>query len=206
MRIGIIGAGGMGGAIARRAALAGASVLLADRSQDRARRAAALAVRDTPGAVRPATVAGALRPQLIVLALGWRESLGLIESRGRALAGRTLVDVTVPTGRHATANGVRALAGAAPGARWVKAFATADSRALFAGEIDRRPVDVFVASDDDRAKLSVIELVDRSGLRALDVGGLDNARVLEEMARIGQEMRERLLITGGWSFQFLPSW
>ncbi|ARQ70959.1 NADPH-dependent F420 reductase [Streptomyces marincola] len=206
MRIGIIGAGGMGGAIARRAALAGATVLLADRSEERARQAAERAVPGAPGTVRAVSVSAALRPRLIVLALGWQDGLDLVESRGPALADRTLVDVSVPTGPDAVAGGVRRLADTAPAARWVKAFATADACALFSGVVDRQPVDVFVASDDDQAKVTVIELVDRSGLRALDAGGLDNARGLEEMARVGQQLRERLLINGGWAFRFLPGW
>ncbi len=206
MRLGIIGAGGMGRAVARRAALAGADVLLADHRIGKARAVAAEAAAGAPGSVTPTTVDAALRPRMVVLALGWPAAMELISARTAALRGKALVDVSVPSQRDALTSGVRRLAQAAPRARWVKAFAAGDAEALFRGEMDGQPVDVFVASDDERAKVAVVELVDLSGLRAFDAGGLDNARGLEDMARLGQEMRDRLLLTAGWGFKFLPCW
>jgi predicted dinucleotide-binding enzyme len=206
MRMGIVGADAMGQAIARRAALSGAVVLLGDRSAGKARKAAAVAAAGTSGVVVPTTVAAALRPDTVVLALSWCDALDLVTRRSGSLAGKVIVDVTVPARPDPASSAVQRLAAAAPAARWVKAFGTADASALYAGKVDGHVVDVFVASDDEGAKVQLVELVDRSGLRAFDAGGMDSARVLEDMARLGQEISDRLLLTGSWGYKFLPGW
>ncbi|MFJ8077210.1 NADPH-dependent F420 reductase [Streptomyces sp. NPDC096176] len=206
MRIGIIGAGCMGRAIAHRAALSGAAVLLADRSSGKARRAAAEAMAGTSGRVTPTTVAAALRPGLVMLALDHDEALELATAHAATLTGKVLVDMSVPTRPDPAVSALEKLSHAVPEARWVKAFATADAEAVFMGEVDGQVVDVFVASDDDHAKVDVVEFVDRSGLRAFDAGGTDSARALEEMARLGREISERLMLARSWSYKLLPGW
>ncbi|MFJ9039026.1 NADPH-dependent F420 reductase [Streptomyces sp. NPDC102406] len=206
MRIGIIGAGSMGHAIARRCALAGAVVLLADRSMGRARKIAAEAGRGAPGVVVPATVAAALRTEVVVIAVRFPEALELARSKSPSLDGKAVVDLTIPDRSQQPRCGVLELARAAPQVRWVKAFTTADARVLRKGCGGGVAVDVFVASDDEHAKVAVVELADRSGLRAFDAGGLENAAVLEGMGRLGQEVSERLQLSESWGFKFLPHW
>ncbi|MFF8471187.1 NADPH-dependent F420 reductase [Streptomyces griseus] len=207
MRIGIIGAGMLGLAVARRAALAGAAVLLADRSIGRARAAAAGATAaGAAGTVVATTVAAALRPEIVVFAIDWPQALELTRLHAGLLAGKAVVDLSVPSRTDPASSAVRQLVGLAPEVRWVKALTTADAGALRRGSSDGLVVDVFVAADDDRAKVAVVELLDRSGLRAFDAGGLDNAWVLEGMGRLGQEVGERLQLSESWSFKFMPSW
>ncbi|WP_137994291.1 NADPH-dependent F420 reductase [Streptomyces vilmorinianum] len=206
MRIGIIGAGAMGRAVARRSALAGAVALLADRSSGKARKAAAEASEGASGRVIATTVAAALKPDVVVLALDWTDVVRVARSRAALLERKVVVDMSVPGCSGTVPNGLEQLADIAPGVRWVKAFTTTNADALFRGEIDGQPLDVFVASDDDGAKVAVVELVDRSGLRAFDAGGVGGARALEEMARLGQAVHDRLLIAGSWGFKFLPGW
>ncbi|MFD4387220.1 NADPH-dependent F420 reductase [Streptomyces sp. NPDC058486] len=206
MRIGIIGAGSMGHAIARRSALAGAVVLLADRSTVRARRVATAAGRDAPGVVFASTLAAALRSEVIILAVRFPEALELVLSRSRAFDGKAVVDMTVPDRSDPPGGGMLQLARAAPDVRWVKAFTTSDAGVLRSGCGSGVAVDVFVASDDEYAKVAVVELADRSGMRAFDAGGLENAAVLEGMGRLGREVSERLQLNESWGFKFLPSW
>ncbi|MEI7029439.1 NADPH-dependent F420 reductase [Streptomyces pratensis] len=207
MRIGIVGAGELGLAVARRAALAGAEVMLADRSIDRAREAALEAMTaQTPGLVLATTLAAALRAEVVMLAVRWPEALELTRLHAARLAGRAVVDMSVPAHCDPASSAVRQLAGVAPDALWVKALTTAEAGAVHHGATDGLPVDVFVAADDDRAKVIVVELFDRSGLRAFDAGGLDNAWVLEGMGRLGREVGERLQLSESWSFKFMPSW
>ncbi|MET9952980.1 GriS protein [Streptomyces sp. NPDC006339] len=233
MRVGIIGAGAMGRAMARRAATAGAVVLLADRvagpgdgrgsgggsehgggrggrhrrghGSGRARRVAREAMAGTPGVVVTATTADALRPGLVFLALDRAESLEFLRRHRRTLTGKVVVELTVPRAEpHGTAMGD--LMAAAPGARWVRACAAGDAESIYRGLIDGHPVDVFVAADDDPAKIRVIELADRSGLRALDAGRLDRAGVLDELTSLGREISHRLATPEGWGIKLLPSW
>ena len=61
------------------------------------------------------------------------------------------------------------------GASVVKAFNTIFGVVLAQG----RPLDVFIAGDDVRAKAGVAEFVESLNLRPLDVGGLNMAHWLE---------------------------
>ncbi|GAA3392518.1 NAD(P)-binding domain-containing protein [Streptomyces roseoviridis] len=209
MRVGIIGAGAMGRAMARRAALAGAVVLLADRgaghAAGRAHRVAREAVAGTPGVVEAVTPRAALRPGLVILALDRADSLEFLRRHRRTLTGKVLVEVTVPRAEPRGTQ-MRELMAAVPGARWVRACAAGDAESIYRGLIDGHPVDVFVAADDDPAKIRVIELVDRSGLRALDAGRLDRAGVLDELTSLGREISHRLATPEGWAIKLLPSW
>ncbi|MTE19092.1 GriS protein [Streptomyces sp. TRM43335] len=207
MRVGVIGAGGMGRALARRAALAGAVVLLADRSIGKARKVAAEAAAGAPGAVLASSVRGALSPRLVMLTPDRDESLAFVRDRATALAGKFLVDATAPPLPDAVVTTVTGdLVTAAPAARWVKIFAAADADAVYSGRIDGLPVDMFVASDDEDAKVAVAEMMNLSGLRALDAGTLDKADALDAIACLGRELSDRLLTTEGWGVKFLPDW
>ena len=57
----------------------------------------------------------------------------------------------------------------------MKAFNTTFGAVLAKG----RPLDVFIAGDDERAKAAVAEFIDSLKLRPLDVGGLTMAHYLE---------------------------
>ncbi|MET9442724.1 NAD(P)-binding domain-containing protein [Streptomyces sp. NPDC006610] len=205
MKVGIIGAGEMGRAMARRAAIAGASVLLADRDIARARKVAKDASAGTPGVVVAATARVSFQPDFVILAAPRAESLEALRTRADRLAGKILVEVTAPHERTG-ASRMRDLVGLAPQARWVRACPAGDAASIYRGELDGQPVDVFVASDDETAKVLMVELVNRSGLRALDAGGLDRARLLDEMVRLGREISHQLAAAEGWGLKFLPSW
>ncbi|MEC4019418.1 NADPH-dependent F420 reductase [Streptomyces sp. H27-D2] len=239
----IIGAGAMGRAVARRLALAGETVLLADRDHGAAWRVAAEVSDGAAGLVVPADVATALVADLIVLALPHRESLLLAAVEHRRLAGKVVVDVANPAdGSGAGAGGpggartpmaagmpavmgapmatvaplatrtptavsaAELLAAAIPEASVVKAFNTTGASVLYAGELDGVLLDVFVASDDEDAKLAVIELVNRAGLRGFDMGRLANARGLEQLASLSDELQDRLGLNHCAGFKFLPCW
>ncbi|MFD5327167.1 NAD(P)-binding domain-containing protein [Streptomyces sp. NPDC127092] len=205
MKVGIIGAGAMGRAMARRAALAGADVLLTDPSTVRAGRVAREVTAGAPGTVTAAAARSALRPGLVILALDRAETLGFLRSQRRSLTGKVLVEVTAPH-HEPCGTGMGELTAAAPGASWVRACAAGDAESIYRGLIDGHPVDVFVAADDESAKIRVIELADRSGLRALDAGHLDRARVLDELTSLGREISHRLAAPEGWGIKLLPSW
>ncbi|QIJ63535.1 NAD(P)-binding domain-containing protein [Streptomyces sp. JB150] len=205
MRVGVIGAGDMGRAMARRAAVAGAVVLLADRRIGRARAVAREAAAGTPGAVVACTAHVSFQPDLVILAAPRDESAQALRTRAGTLAGKVLVEVTAPHERTAGRR-MRDLVDVAPEARWVRACPAGDAESIYRGELDQQPVDVFVASDDETAKVLMVELVNRAKLRALDAGGLDRARLLDEMVRLGREISHQLAAPEGWGLKFLPSW
>ena len=116
--------------------------------------------------------------------LGADEVAAEIRSR---VAGKTVIDVTNPlkpdysglaTEDSSAAEELQRLL---PEASVIKAFNT-----IFASNQAQptREIDGFVAGDDDKAKQTVISLVDSMGFTPLDVGPLRAARFLEGMAYI----------------------
>ncbi|GAA0601476.1 NAD(P)-binding domain-containing protein [Streptomyces crystallinus] len=207
----MVGAGPMGRAAARQFALAGAAVRLTDRSPELAVRAAAAAGAGALGSVEAHDVDGVLEAELITLAMGTDDTLAFVTRHSDALAGKILIDTTNPVEEAGAAAPGRAgpsmterIARAAPRSSVVKAFNTACAATLFAGRVDGAHLDVFVAGDDYSAKIPVIELIDRAGLRGLDAGDLRNAHVLEQMALLCMELIERLGLGRDAGIKLLP--
>lgn len=213
MKSSVIGAGAMGRAVARQLARTGETLLLADRDPRKAYRVACEVSDGVPGLVLPVEVGAALGSELMVLALSHRDMLELAAAERGRLAGKVVVDVANPLDASGTGvstpagtSAAELLAATIPDASVVKAFNTACAPALYTGKLDGMPLDVFVASDDEDAKLAVIELVDRAGLRGFDMGPLCNARRLEGLAALSRELQERLGLKQGAGFKFLPYW
>ncbi|MFD9790435.1 NADPH-dependent F420 reductase [Streptomyces sp. NPDC059070] len=209
MRVSVIGAGPMGRAAARQFALAGETVGLADRSAERALRAAADAGAGTRGDVVAEDISTALRAELITLAMGTDEVLDFVTRYRAELAGKILIDTTNPVAEGAGqgppgTSMTELIARAAPQSSVVKAFNTACAATLFSGRLDGAHLDVFVAGDDYGAKIPVIELIDRAGLRGLDAGALSNAHVLEQMALLCMELIDRLGLGRHAGIKLLP--
>jgi 8-hydroxy-5-deazaflavin:NADPH oxidoreductase len=212
MEIGIIGAGGMGRAISRRLAVAGESVLLADRSTGKAREVASAVSEGAPGEVRAVPTEDGLGGDIVVLALWYPGTVEVAEQYADRLGGKIVVDISNPLDEswvrlsvEPTTSGAELVAGVLPESRVVKAFNTTTAPPLERGELDGTMLDTFVAGDDDDAKRAVIELASRMGLRALDAGALENARLLERLTAFQIELGNRYGIDGfAYGFKYLP--
>ena len=120
---------------------------------------------------------------IVITALLYDGVVPVVAQYGDALAGKVIVDISNPF--NATADGLaipddtsiaQEVAKAAPAsASVVKAFNTIFGVVLAQG----RPLDVFIAGDDARAKAGVAEFIESLELRPLDVGGLNMAHWLE---------------------------
>ena len=64
---------------------------------------------------------------------------------------------------------------------------------------------MFVASDDDDAKSQVSDLVRAAGLRPIDAGGLDNARLLERLTAFQIELSQRYDLDFRLTLKLLPA-
>lgn len=71
-----------------------------------------------------------------------------------------------------------------PGARVVKAFNTVLASRQADPQIADMPVDNFVAATDPAAKATVVDLVRSIGMRPIDAGPLEAARILEGMGAL----------------------
>jgi predicted dinucleotide-binding enzyme len=186
MRLGIIGAGRIGGNIARQAALAGYAVTVSfARNQSSL---AALAAEIGGGAGEPADAASA---ELVVLSVPWSVIDAALAQAG-SLAARIVVDTTNQFGPGGTVdlNGrtaARYNAGRLPGAAYTKCFntLTAAFQAAAATRTGDERVVQWIAGDDAGAKAAVAELAERAGFVPVDLAGIDNCSVMEAPRRAG---------------------
>ena len=184
--ISIIGLGTIARSIAARALAGGNSVQLIGRDPAKTAALAAALGGDVTTGVLGDTPAG----DIVVLALPYDSTPQIISRLGSALAGKILIDVTNPFDRTTftdlvtphDSSAAQQIAAAAPaGTPVVKAFNTLFSGVLDAGQVEGRPLDVFIAGDDTDAKKSVSSFIESLGLRPVDTGALRMAHWLEGM-------------------------
>lgn len=191
--VGIIGGTGpLGRGLAARLATAGAAVQLGSRDPQRAQQTAeAVKARlgEGAGAVGGGSnLEAAAFGDLSLITVPYEATSALLADLGAALEGRTLISTAAPMEfRAGLAEPVRPRAGSAaqevaelcPGSLVVGAYHTVSAASL--GRLDSQlEEDVIVTSDHARAKTQVMRLVEAvPGLRAVDGGGLANARFSE---------------------------
>jgi 8-hydroxy-5-deazaflavin:NADPH oxidoreductase len=211
------GTGALGFGLALRLGRAGVPVVIGSRSEERAREAAARASQRLPdgsfaAAQNEEAVGGA---EIVVLSVPFRsqaETLGNLKHA--LLPEQLLVDATVPLAAAIGGKATRTLGvwqGSAAeqaqemapgGVRVVSAFHTVSATLLtdLEHELDE---DVLVCGDrpEDKAKLAA--LIDKvSGLRAVDCGPLEMARIVEQLTpliiaiNVRHKVRAGIRITG----------
>jgi predicted dinucleotide-binding enzyme len=190
MRIGIIGAGRIGGNAARLFANAGHELLLSySREPERLRALAEeIGPRANVGSVAEAAAFG----PVALLSVPWSRVEEVIREAG-GLAGAIVIDTTnqyggggleeLPQGRTAA----QVNAARAPGARWTKAFNTLTSgfQASAAGRTGDDRVALFYCGDDEEASDVVAGLIEDAGFAAVRIGGLADAGPMEAPRRPG---------------------
>jgi 8-hydroxy-5-deazaflavin:NADPH oxidoreductase len=196
MRIGVVGAGRIGGGAARMFARAGHDVLVSYSRDAGKLRALAGEIGGRTGSPREAVSFG----EVVLFAVPWT---GIDEALAEAgpLDGTIVVDTTNqfgPGGWQDLGGRTAAQVNAArmPGARYTKSFNTLTSG--FQAEASQRTGDdrvaLFLCGDDAEAKATVSGLIDDAGFVPVDVGGTADAAVMEaprrEGAVYGEEYRE----------------
>ncbi|HEX7161322.1 MAG TPA: NAD(P)-binding domain-containing protein [Trebonia sp.] len=186
MRIGIIGAGHIGGNVARRLALAGHEVMVSF-ARDQAG-LAALAAEISGTVAEPSDAA---RADVVVLSVPW----GVIDDALRAagpLDGRIVIDTTNQFSRGGALGlggrtAARVNAERMPGARYTKSFntLTAAFQAAAASRAEPERVVQWIAGDDAGAKSVTAALVSDAGYVPVDLAGIDSCTVMEAPRRAG---------------------
>jgi 8-hydroxy-5-deazaflavin:NADPH oxidoreductase len=191
MKIGVIGAGRIGGNAARLFAAAGHDVLLSfSRDPDRLEeQAAAIGEQASTGSARDAAQFG----DVVVLSVPWSAIPDALEQAG-PLDGKIVIDTTNqfgPGGAQQLPGGVTAAQynqQRMPGARLVKSFNTLTS-GFQASQAGRTPpenrVVLFLCGDDAKAKEVVAGLIEDAGFAPADLGGLADAAPMEAPRRPG---------------------
>ena len=180
MKIAIIGAGNVGGALAAKWVSVGHTVVVAGRDETKTKAKAA-----ATGATAASPKDAAKGADVVVFAVPWANLLDVAKAAGD-LSGKIVIDATNIMGPAArtSESPALALAKAIPGAKVVKTFNTAFAQihAETTGKAER-PSQVLVGDDAD-AKDTVKVLIEEAGFEPFDAGGLDLAPDLEGFARI----------------------
>jgi len=181
MRIAILGAGNVGGALGTALSAVGHEVVFGVRDPESARTQAALAAANGTTATSPeAAVVGA---DVIAFALRWEAVPGIVE-RLPALDGRIVIDAMNRFGGDASRSTTQDLGDLLPGARLAKAFNTIGFENLASARTRQMPAAMFVAGDDPDAKRIALYLARELGFEACDAGPLANTKPLEEMVKV----------------------
>jgi predicted dinucleotide-binding enzyme len=192
MKIGIVGAGRIGGNAASLWAKARHEVMLSysREPENLEQRASVIGAMASVGSVREAVEFG----EVVMFSVPWRRIDEVLEEIGpEALDDKVVIDTTnqfgadgveeLPDGKTAAQVNAERMAGA----RYVKAFntLTAGFQGTAAGRSGDERVAMFLCGDDDEAKETVKKLIREIGFAPVDVGGTADAAVMEAPRREG---------------------
>jgi predicted dinucleotide-binding enzyme len=184
MKIGIIGAGGIGQAFASQMAKAGYDVILSNsRGPDSLREA----LRQLGPRARAGTREQAAQADIVFLSVPWSEVRGALAGLP-AWSGRILIDATNPVEQPGFRlaelggrNSSQVVASMATGARVVKTANTL-LRAMLAADprVGGGNRVLFVSGDDGAAKAAVSEMLQKAGFATIDLGSLEVGGYLQQ--------------------------
>jgi predicted dinucleotide-binding enzyme len=189
MKIGIIGAGNVGGALGKGWARKGHSVVFGVRDASDPK-LIALLKEAGPNARSASVPEAAAFGEVIVLATPWPAAQNAILNAG-ILAGKTLLDCTNPlkpdlSGLEVgpTTSGAEQVASWARQAKVVKIFNTTGSSNMENPAYPQGAATMLYCGDDPGAKKSAARLATDLGFESIDAGGLAIARFLEPYAML----------------------
>ena len=197
VRVGIIGAGRIGGGVARQLGGAGHELMVSFSRRPEALEQLAAELGPEVTAGTPAQAAGF--GEVVVVSVPWRVLPEALHQAG-SLAGKIVIDTTNQFGGPpmpaAGETAAHFNAGRMPGARYTKSFNTLTSafQAETAGRQGAGRVVQWLCGDDAGAKKIVAGLIEDAGFVPVDVGGTAGCAVMEAPRRAGavygEEYRE----------------
>lgn len=195
------GTGDLGAGLARRWAKAGHKVVIGSRTVDKAEAAAAELVAF--GVTGMENAAAAAAADIVAITVPYANQLTILEACKAAMAGKILIDATVPlmppkVGTVQLPEGgsaaVNAQAMLGDTVTVVSAFQNVAADKLKSD--DDLDCDVLVAGDKVAARQTVIDLVEDAGLRGWHVGPLANSAAAEALTSLIIQINRRYGIDG----------
>jgi predicted dinucleotide-binding enzyme len=128
---------------------------------------------------------------ICVLAVGGAHAVDVVTKVADALAGKVLIDATNPLDHSSGTPGLafgfddslgERVQRAAPQARVVKCYNIVGAPVMVDPQFGGVAPTMFLAGDDEPAKVQVAQLLEETGWESSDLGGIDAARYLEPMA------------------------
>jgi predicted dinucleotide-binding enzyme len=189
VKIGVIGAGNVGGALGKLWAGKGHEIVFGARDPQSAK--VQELVKSAGPNARAATVPQAASfGDVIVLATPWPATKAAIQSAG-SLAGKILIDCTNPMAADLSGltigtnnSGGEEVARWATGARVVKGFNTLGAGSFANPRFGSENASMFICGDDAQAKSTVGQLTAELGFDVVDAGPLTASRELEPIAML----------------------
>ena len=208
-RVGVIGSGAVGRALAAGFAARGHEVTIGTREPEENDELQAWAAQHDDVAVGT-FAAAAEAGEIVVLATRGTAVEQAIQTAGaQRLAGKLVIDATNPLAPDPATGGPGLAVGhtdsggeivqrALPDTRVVKAFNTVNNALMVDPGFDpRQPM--FIAGDDEGAKATVASILDDFGWDAFDVGGIEQSRQLEALVILWVAIGQR---RGAWDHAF----
>ena len=184
MKIGILGAGRIGGTLGKRWAAKGHAVFFGvrDAQSDKAQ---VLLKEIGPDAKVGSVAEAAAFGEVVLLAVPWASAQEVVQQAGD-LTGKVLIDATnrMVSASPGSASMAEDVARWAAGAKVVKAFNSSGFANYADSKYGAQNVDNYMCGDDPEAKAIVAELSRSIGLDPVDAGPLSNAALLESLAKL----------------------
>lgn len=184
MDVAIIGAGRVGTTLGSAWKLQGHRILFGVRNPQDSKSSKLVADGFNVGIAEEVTS----QADVVTLATPWRATKNAIQSAGD-LSGKVVIDCTNPlkgslAGLDVPQNtsGAQQIAEWARDARVYKAFNQTGTENMVAPVFGSQRAVMFVCGDEPGGKEIVMQLVSDVGFEAVDAGGLESARKLEELA------------------------
>jgi predicted dinucleotide-binding enzyme len=188
MKIGFIGTGNVGGALAKSLGSKGHSVYLGARdtnSEELKELVSGIGIQASVHSIKDAVQ----RSEVIILATPWKISEELVKSLAEDLKGKILIDCTNPlkpdlSGLEVghTNSGGEVIQAAAPHARVYKAFNTTGFNIMEAPVLESKKAVMFFCGNDQESRHIVQDIIKDVGFESIDAGPLITARLLEPYA------------------------
>jgi len=187
MRIGVIGAGNVGGTLGRSWVQKGHDVMFGVPNPTAPKMLELL--KATGGKARAGGIAeAAAHGEVVAFATPWAATQDAVRQAGD-LAGKVILDCTNPLKEDLsglavghTTSGAERVAAWASGGRVVKVFNTTGFENMAQPSYGGTPITMFFAGDDAQAKRVAAQLAQEMGFDPVDAGPLANARLLEPLA------------------------
>lgn len=195
MKIGIIGSGNAGRALAIASVRSGHAVTISSNKAEDARRVAA----EAGGSAAPSNRDAVADADAVILAVPFDAVNAIVDDLGSQIGGKVLIDVTnrySPQHLEGASN-AELIQRMAPEGKVVKAINTIFAAHQDDPTVDGIQLDGFVAGDDGEAKKKVLEFVETLGFRPIDAGPLAMSRALEAMGVLNISLN----MTNNWPWQ-----
>lgn len=185
MKIGILGAGNIGGTLGKLWSARGHEVYFAVRDSNSEKAQALLQASPNAqvGTIEEAVNFGTV----VLLSVHWRNVPEVLEAIQGKIDGKVLIDATnrvTPPPADTAGSAAEDIAKAVPNTKVVKSFNTLGANSLTQLKFGSHNASNFICGDDTQAKSVVSKLAAEIGFDVVDVGALATARLVESLAML----------------------